>query len=141
MGSDYRSERRLVRRFPCLVIILFALTAPTRADATPPKRDCPQYHKAMRAAGLPPAVFGPIAYRESRCNPGSISAVRVTGWPDAGLLQIQGSWNTLTSRVCRVPRGEAVIQALATLRCNLRVAAVLWDHGRGASNWGIRKHN
>ena len=140
VGADYRSTRRVGKRLLCTLITVLTL-APGHAAAKPPVRDCPQYHAAMRKAGLPPRIFGPIAYRESRCHPGSISAVRSTGWPDAGLLQIQGSWNTLTAHVCHVPRGRAVIHALATLTCNLRVAAVLWDDGRGAHNWGIRKHN
>lgn len=139
VGADNRSERRLVRRIVCALALV--LVPANAASAKPSPHDCPQYHAAMKHAGLPPSVFGPIAWRESRCNPHSISARRVTGWPDSGLLQIQGSWNSLTSRVCHVPRGRAVIHALATLTCNLRVAAVLWANGAGASNWGIRKHN
>ena len=59
-----------------------------------------------------------------------------TGRPDVGIWQIQGSWSTLTMRTCKVPRNK-VIKALRNPECNAKVAAVLWDNGKGASNWRV----
>ena len=110
--------------------------APTASAKT--RGDCPQYHAILKKYGLPPKVFGPIAFRESRCSFNSISAVRSTGYPDVSLLQIQGSWRTLTRRVCKLKKNENHIRALMKPDCHLRVAAVLWDNGKGAGNWSIR---
>jgi hypothetical protein len=77
-------------------------------------------------------VFSRIAYRESRCNPRSVSAVRHTGYPDVGLLQIQGDWRTVTIRICR-PK-DSHLQALQRLDCHLRVARYLYDNG-GLGHW------
>ncbi len=72
-----------------------------------------------------------IAYRESRCNPRSLSAIRKNGRPDVGLLQIQGSWVTVTRAVCKK---QDVIKALLNIKCNLKVARYLYDNG-GLSHW------
>ena len=106
------------------------------------KRDCPQHHAILKKYGLPPKIFGPIAYRESRCSFTSISAIRKsTGRPDVGLLQVQASWSTVTQQICKVKRSQ-VIRALTRPDCHLRVAAYLWADGKGASNWSIRSgHN
>lgn len=111
----------------------------SRVDGAP-VRDCPQFHEAMKRHGLPPKIFGPIAYRESRCNVKSISAIRSTGRPDVGALQIQGTWATVTRRICRVTYAQ-VIKALTRLECNLAVASYLWDNGRGGGHWLIRSGN
>lgn len=99
-----------------------------------PIRSCPQYEKALRlyfpVAVVP--VLSRVAWRESRCNPGSISAVRSTGYPDVGLLMVQGSWRTVTIAICK-PKGSH-IKALTNLACNLRVARYLYDHG-GLGHW------
>ena len=100
--------------------------------------DCPQYHALLKKYGLPPKIFGPIAYRESRCSFKSISAVRSTGYPDVSLLQIQGSWRTLTRKICRLKPGQDHIRALTQPDCHLRVAAYLWADGKGAGHWSIR---
>ena len=39
-------------------------------------------------------------------------------------------------RTCKVPRNK-VIKALRNPECNAKVAAVLWDNGKGASNWRV----
>ena len=117
--------------------LLGGILIPSEAQAKT-VRDCPQYHAAMKRHGLPPKIFGPISYRESRCHPTSISQIRKsTGRPDVGLLMIQGSWATVTRRICRVTYAQ-VIKALTRLECNLSVAAYLWDDGRGASNWSVK---
>lgn len=56
------------------------------------------------------------------------SAVR--SW-DVGLFQINSTWHTLTKRVCgRTPRTKV----LMTVRCQFRVAGVLYNDG-GLAHW------
>ena len=115
----------------CLALLSTALTT---APAQAAQGTCPQWEPLFRKHGLPVKVFSRIAYRESRCNPKSVSAVRKsTGRPDVGLLQIQGSWVTVTSQVCRVPR-KRVVLALTDPSCNVRVARYLYDNG-GMGHW------
>lgn len=116
-------------------MILTALTVfqtPSTASAT--AGSCPKWEPLFKKHGLPVKTFSKIAFRESRCNPRSVSAVRKsTGRPDVGLLQIQGSWVTVTSQICRVPRSR-VIKALTDPVCNVRVARYLYDNG-GLGHW------
>lgn len=95
---------------------------------------CPQYEPLLKKYGLPVQQFSKIAFRESRCNPRSISVVREsTGKPDVGLLMVQGSWATVTRTICRVPY-KAVIKALTNVNCNLAVSAYLYNNG-GIGHW------
>lgn len=120
------------------LVLLGTLTMPRTAHAAP-VRDCPKLHKILSEYGLPPHIFGPIAWRESRCNFKSISKVRKsTGYPDVGLLQIQGSWRTVTRQICHLKKNQNHITALTKPDCQLRVAHYLWGYGEGASNWSIR---
>lgn len=106
--------------------------APARADAA---GRCPKLEPWFKKYGLPVATFSRIAYRESRCNPKSVSAVRKsTGYPDVGALQISGSWRTVTIESCGLKPGESHIHALTRLSCNLRVARYLYDNG-GLGHW------
>ena len=108
---------------------------PAHTDAAT-RGDCPQHHAILKRYGLPPKIFGPIAYRESRCSFKSISAIRKsTGYPDVSLLQIQGSWKTVTRKICRLKRGEDHIRALTRPDCHLRVAAYLYADGKGLGHW------
>lgn len=117
----------------CIALISTALsTAPASAKAG----TCPQWEPLFKKHGLPVKVFSQIAYRESRCNHRSVSAVRKsTGRPDVGLLQIQGSWVTVTAAVCKVPRKQ-VVKALTDATCNVRVARYLYDNG-GLGHWRV----
>jgi len=96
---------------------------------------CPQWVPLFKEYGLPHKVFSYIAWRESRCNPRSTSAVRWTKYPDVGLLQIQGSWITVTSNVCKVDRNK-VQDALRNIHCNLSVAKYLYENG-GLGHWSL----
>jgi hypothetical protein len=116
-----------------LPLLLCTFAVPARATAAPVK-DCPQYHKQLTAHGLPSKIFGPIMWRESRCNPGSRSVVRRNGTRDLGALQINSSWRTVTMQTCRVDRVQAPVELLK-LGCNLKVAAVLYNGGKGLNNW------
>lgn len=123
------------------------------ADAAPIKGlPCPQWHDAMRKAGLPVRVFAPIMWRESRCIPSAVgwnykqgkshkncklspartyrkcSAVRSY---DLGLLQVNSNWKSLTKQVCK----SSDVLILLKPECNLAVAAVLWADGDGGSHW------
>ena len=73
-----------------------------------------------------------IMWRESRCTEGALSPVRKsTGRPDVGLLQIQGSWATVTRAVCKK---QDVVKALLTAECNVKVAQHLYNNG-GLGHW------
>lgn len=123
----------------CLLFGLLGTMSVTSTAQAEPVKDCPQHHAILKKYGLPPTIFGPIAWRESRCSFKSISAVRKsTGYPDVSLLQIQGSWRTVTRRICRLKARESHIKALTRPDCHLRVAAFLWDNGRGAGHWSTR---
>jgi hypothetical protein len=139
------------------VLLTLTLTAPgiQATDAKPvPKYPCEQWHKQLRKHGLPVRVFAPIMWRESKCQPKAIGwnyhkgkshancklspaatyknckAVRSY---DIGLLQINSSWKTLTAQVCNKPFGKMFI--LQKPECNLRVASVLYNKGKGLDNW------
>ena len=123
-----------MRRTAILLLPLALLTlwaSPARAVSG----SCPQY-EAQIARYFPREVvktFSRIAWRESRCNPKSVSAVRrSTGYPDVGFLMIQGSWRTVTYAICKPKRDH--IKALTNLDCNLRVARYLYDNG-GLGHW------
>lgn len=117
-------------------ILICAIAAfsfmPGKASAS--TNSCPKYEKLFKQYDLPVKQFSKIAYRESRCNPKSVSAVRrSTGRPDVGLLQIQGSWATVTRTICKVGYGQ-VIKALTNVNCNLAVASYLYKNG-GYGHW------
>ena len=117
----------------CLALITTALSIHPAQAAT---GSCPQWEPLFRKHGLPAKVFSKIAWRESRCNPKSVSAIRKsTGRPDVGLLQIQGSWSTVTQQVCNVRRKQ-VVAALTDASCNVRVARYLYDNG-GLGHWRV----
>ena len=123
------------------------------ADAAPIKGlPCPQWHDAMRKAGLPVRVFSWIMARESSCIPSAVgwnyrsgkshkncklspartyrkcSAVRSY---DIGLLQINSQHRSIVQRVCH----SSDVLILQKPECNLAVAAVLWADGEGSSHW------
>ena len=114
--------------------LILALSTPAHASAA--AKSCPKW-EPLFAEYFPSKVvpiMSKIAYRESRCNEKSLSVVRKsTGRPDVGLLQIQGSWATVTQAVCKK---RDVIKALLTARCNVKVAKYLYDNG-GLGHWRV----
>jgi hypothetical protein len=112
--------------------LLAVLSVPAHASAA--ANSCPKWEPLL-AEHFPAKVvpiMSRIAYRESRCNPGSLSVVRKsTGRPDVGLLQIQGSWATVTRAVCKK---QDVIKALLDPKCNVKVAGYLYKNG-GLNHW------
>jgi hypothetical protein len=115
---------------PLIVLFVFAVPAPAQAQA----KSCPQWEPLLRKhfpAKVVP-IMSKIAYRESRCQARVISAVRKsTGRPDVGLLQIQGSWQTVTKRICKT---KNVIRSLQDPSCNVKVAGYLYRNG-GLGHW------
>jgi hypothetical protein len=124
-----------MRRTVLTAIFAIPLIMATPAKPAEAAGRCPQYETQI-ARYFPSdvvAAISRIAYRESRCNPRSVSAVRrSTGYPDVGFLQIQGSWRSVTIAICK-PKGSH-IKALTGLTCNLRVGRYLYDNG-GLGHW------
>ena len=128
--AAYRSRENLKRIMA--LALLAVLSVPAHASAAP--NSCPKWEPLLRRhfpAKVVP-VMSRIAYRESRCNARALSPVRKsTGRPDVGLLQIQGSWATVTRAVCRK---QNVIKALLNAECNVKVAGYLYRNG-GLGHW------
>lgn len=117
-----------------IFIMTLALLTPSQASAT--SGTCPQWEPLFRKYGLPVKIFSRISWRESRCNEKSISEIRKsTGRPDVGLVQVQASWVTVTTQICKVTRNK-VIKALTDPHCNLKVARYLYDNG-GLGHWRV----
>lgn len=115
------------------ILATLAFQIPAQAEAA--TGACPQWEKHFQRYGLPAKTFSKIAFRESRCNPKSVSAVRKsTGYPDVGLVQISGSWRTVTYQICKLKSSQNHIKALTNVDCNLRVARYLYDNG-GLGHW------
>jgi len=132
MGAANRIGK-VLKLFMALLLTT-ALFTPARASAA--TNSCPKWEPLL-AQHFPAQIvptMSRIAYRESRCNPASLSAVRTsTGRPDVGLLQIQGSWVTVTRAVCKK---QDVVQALLNAKCNVKVARYLYDNG-GLRHWRV----
>ena len=135
------------------MVATLTITAGPAHSATQPVKACPKYHDAMRKAGLPPALFSPIMYRESRCDPKAIGwnyqpgmsykdckrapapvykRCRAVRTYDSGLLQINSSWVSVTAKVCKTRYGDMTV--LLQPACNLAVAAHLYKTS-GIGNW------
>lgn len=101
------------------------------------EKRCPMYEPLFRTHGLEPVeTFSYIAWRESRCDPSAHNKTRNSnGSQDYGLLQINSTWKTVTSNVCRSTYGDMTV--LFSIDCNLQVARYLLDNG-GLGHWSIR---
>ena len=107
---------------------------------------CADKEKMLKQHDLPVTIFSYLMWRESRCNSKSINAIWKNGkivWTlnsdgsyDSGLMQINSSWKTVTSQVCRTKYGD--MKVLFNPDCNLQVAKFLLDNG-GLSHWGGKK--
>ena len=130
MGAANRTGQ--VLKLIMALTLIFSLSTPAHASAA--VNSCPKWEPLL-AQHFPAKVvpiMSRIAYRESRCNPSSLSVVRrSTGRPDVGLLQIQGSWATVTRAVCKT---QDVIKSLLNAKCNVKVARYLYDNG-GLGHW------
>ena len=130
-GGRLQKLRELIKKLMALTLIL-ALSTPAHASAA--ANSCPKWEPLL-ARHFPAKVvpvMSRIAYRESRCTERALSPVRKsTGRPDVGLLQIQGSWATVTRAVCKK---QDVIKALLNAECNVKVAGYLYNNG-GLGHW------
>ena len=112
-----------------------------------PEKRCRKLEPMLDQYGLHPVeVFSYIAWRESGCRPNAVNAkwdeagnvtwtLNKNGSIDRGLLQINSSWVTVVSDICKTPKGQ--MEVLFDLDCNLRVARYLLGDGSGLSNWGF----
>lgn len=152
-GKEHPMTRTIRFIIVAFIINLLLLTFSLRdADAAPIKGlPCPEWHDALRKAGLPVRVLAPIMWRESRCQP------RAIGWNykqgkshkncklspartyrkcsavksyDIGLLQVNSSWRSVTKAICK----SSDILILQKPSCNIAVAAYLYNNG-GSSHW------
>ena len=118
------------------LLAVLSVPAPAMAAAN----SCPQWEPLLRKhfpAKIVPQLSR-IMYRESRCTARALSPVRKsTGRPDVGLMQIQGSWATVTRAICKK---QDVIPALLDPRCNIKVARYLYDNG-GLGHWRVTSGN
>jgi len=130
-GGRLQKLRELIKKLMALTLIL-ALSTPAHASAA--ANSCPKWEPLL-ARHFPAKVvpvMSKIAYRESRCTERALSPVRKsTGRPDVGLLQIQGSWATVTRAVCKK---QDVVKALLNAECNVKVAGYLYRNG-GLGHW------
>lgn len=129
-----------------------AQSANTESTKETVKR-CPKWEKLIKKYKLPVKDFSYIMWRESRCQPKAIGWNYKSGmghWScklapaqvykkcdavksyDSGLLQINSSWVTVTSRVCKSKWGDMTV--LLRPSCNLAVARYLYDNG-GMHHW------
>lgn len=115
---------------------------------------CKHWEPIFRQYQLPAKLFSYIAWRESRCQtdvvgfnfkPGtskdscdnlSVVCPAVKSY-DSGLLQINSTWKTVTSQVCKSHQGDLTV--LQDPFCNIKVAKYLYDfdHNR-FKNWNIK---
>jgi hypothetical protein len=127
-------------------------TQPPQTAPRPSKRipsdltkRCPRWHHKFAEHGLPARIFSYIAWRESRCRPNAINArfnsrgeitwtLNRDGSIDRGLIQVNSTWLTVTSQVCKAPRGQ--LDVLFDVDCNLAVARYLYNNG-GLAHWGM----
>jgi hypothetical protein len=130
-GGRLQKLRELIKKLMALTLIL-ALFTPAHASAA--ANSCPKWERLL-ARHFPAKVvpvMSRIAYRESRCTERALSPVRKsTGRPDVGLLQIQGSWASVTRAVCKK---QDVVKALLNAECNVKVAGYLYRNG-GLGHW------
>lgn len=137
-----------------VALVIYSTFFISAALAAEPINQCKQYEPMLKKFGLPIKPFSQIMYRESRCTP------RAIGWNyragmsyadcklaeaaiykrckavksfDSGLLQINSSWVTVTAQTCKSKRGDLTV--LLIPECNLKVAAVLYNNGKGLGNW------
>lgn len=122
------------------------------ASKTEVKR-CPKWEAKLKEYKLPVKEFSYIMWRESRCKAKAIGWNYKKGMSykdcklapakiykkcpavrsyDSGLLQINSSWVTVTSQVCKSKWGDLTV--LLKPDCNLAVARYLYKTG-GIDHW------
>ena len=125
-------------------------TTTTTTTVAPAKssgvKRCPDLEPLLAEYGLPADPFSYIAWRESRCNPGAVNAkwneagemvyaLNANKTWDTGLLQVNSIHRNLVREVCGKAALKNNLAGLMDLDCQLRVAARLYDNGKGLSHW------
>lgn len=96
---------------------------------------CPKWEAKFAQYGLPVQTFSYIAWRESRCRlRAHNTTLNADGSSDLGLVQVNSSWKSVTSRICNAPYGD--LSVLFKVDCNLAVAKYLYDNG-GLGHWRL----
>ena len=137
-----------MRRLLVAVIAVCSLVLPfgqASAARWEPHQRCPQWEWLFRKHKLPVRTFSYIAWREARCRPTAQNArwrdgkiiwtLNRNGTYDSGLLQINSSWVTVTSQVCKSKFGD--LKVLLDPQCNVAVGAYLYFEGGGLRNWSM----
>lgn len=104
---------------------------------------CKQWEPLFKEFDLPVDFFSYFAWRESKCARQSVNArwrngkivwtLNKDGTFDSGILQVNSTWQTVTSQVCKSKLGD--LSVLLQPRCNVAVARYLYDNG-GLRHWG-----
>lgn len=152
----YKHATKIVVAALIASVALFATAAQAQEQPLAVKAlaRCPEYEPLLKEYGLPVAVFSPIMYRESRCTPKAIgwnykkgmshldcklspavtySRCRAVKSFDSGLLQINSSWRSVTATACKSKYGD--LSVLLIPDCNMKVAQVIYNEGKGIGNW------
>lgn len=148
-------KRKITQISIAATVLATLAVAPIDAKPVEQKR-CPKIEPQLRKLEMPVETFSYIAWRESRCQPRAIGWNYHTGKShldcrrapaetyrhcdavasyDSGLFQINSTWVTLTSQICRSKKGDMTV--LLEPRCNLAMAEYLYKHGGGLRNWGM----
>lgn len=121
-------------------------TTTTVAQTKTGTKRCKALEPLLADYGLPADPFSYIAWRESRCNPEAVNAtwddkgnmtwaLNKNGSWDTGLLQVNSIHRNLVREVCGRAALRNNLAGLRDLDCQLRVAARLYDGGKGLSHW------
>jgi len=118
---------------------------------------CKKWEHLFEYYQLPVKVFSYIAWRESRCQTHVIGLNFKSGMSknncqsltpqckavssyDSGILQINSTWKTVTSLVCKSPRGD--MSVLKDPQCNVKVAKYLYDREpKRLHSWRIKVYS
>jgi hypothetical protein len=121
------------------------------------EKRCEKWEPMLKKQGLPVKIFSYLMWRESRCQAKAIGwnykqgknhkdcspapfdqyrKCRAVRSYDSGLMQVNSSWVTVTSNICRSDWGN--MKVLRKPECNLKVSRYLLDNG-GLGHWGAKK--
>jgi hypothetical protein len=140
-GTAFAAQPNPTQNLPATQIQLTREPMPTVIEILPAgvpndkSKRCPQWEPKFREYGLPVKAFSYIAWRESRCRiRAHNSTLNKNKSHDLGVLQINDSWKTVTSQICKAPYGD--MSVLFNVDCNLAVAKYLYDNG-GLGHWSL----
>ena len=140
-GTAFAAQPNPTQTLPATQTQLTREPMPTVIEVLPAgvhndkSKRCPQWEPKFAQHGLPVKAFSYIAWRESRCRiRAHNSTLNKNKSHDLGLVQINDSWKTVTSQICKAPYGD--MSVLFNVDCNLSVAKYLYDNG-GLGHWEL----